>query len=362
MPLKFRKIHLSSEAYESAGVFDINNDGALDIVCGAWWYEGPDFRKRHKVTDLAPMDEYYDDFATMALDVNGNGRTDFLTGGWWSQALRWHENPGDPNKEWPAHEIAKTGNVETARAWDLDGDGDLEFIPNTPGHPLVAHKLIRDEQGRGTGEFQAFVLRDSPQGHGLGCGDINGNGRADIVLADGWLEAPEDTWKGEWKWRPEFNLPHASVPILVVDLTGNGLGDLIVGCGHGYGLDWYEQVVNGDGERQWRRHPIDPFNAQYHDMKWIDIDGDGQKELVTGKRWRAHNGNDPGGGDYVGLYYFKWNGEGFSKQIIDYGPPRIASGAGIHFDMADLTGNGLPDIVAPGKEGLFVFFNEGMQS
>ncbi len=143
-----------------------------------------------------------------------------------------------------------------------------------------------------------------------------------------------------------------------MDLTGNGKGDLIVGNAHGYGLDWYEQrVVNG--KRTWVKHPIDPFCSQYHDLIWADIDGDGEMELVTGQRYRAHNGNDPGEQDDIGVYYFKWNGESFTKCVIDYGTPGIASGVGIHFALADLTGDGKLDIVAPGKDGLYVFFNLG---
>jgi hypothetical protein len=118
--------------------------------------------------------------------------------------------------------------------------------------------------------------------------------------------------------------------------------------------------VGRDGKRTWTKHPIDPFNSQYHDMVWADIDRDGQCELITGKRYRAHKGLDPGDSDPIGIYYFKWNGEGFSKQVIDYGPARVSTGCGICFAVADLTGNGLLDVVAPGKDGLYVFYNEGM--
>ena len=145
----------------------------------------------------------------------------------------------------------------------------------------------------------------------------------------------------------------------MVDVNGDSVNDLIVGAAHDYGLDWWEQQRSA-GSRRWLRHPIDPFNAQYHDLMWIDIDGDGTRELVTGKRYRAHNGNDPGGGDDIGTYYFKWTGESFAKQVIDFGPPRVGTGIGNHMAMADLTGNGLPDLVAPGKDGLYIFFNEGM--
>jgi hypothetical protein len=358
MPLKFRKVLIADERYESAGVFDVNGNGVLDIVSGAHWYEGPDFKKQHPVGAVMAEGEYFDDFSTIPLDVNGNGRLDFLTGGWWGNTLRWRENPGDPEKEWPEHVVAETGNVETTRAWDVDGDGVLEIVPNTPGAPLVVYKLKTDANGKGTGEFDAHRIWDGPQGHGLGCGDIAGNGRMDFVVAGGWLEAPEKPFEGEWVFHNDFNLGCASIPVLIEDVTGNGVNDLIVGQAHGYGLDWYEHTVEA-GKHTWTKHPIDPFNSQYHDLFWLDIDGDGQPELVTGKRYRAHCGHDPGGGDDVGIYYFKWTGEGFAKQVIDYGPTRKATGCGIHFAVADLTGNGRLDVVAPGKDGLCVFYNEG---
>ena len=358
MPLKWDKILIADERYESAGVFDVNGNGVLDIVSGAYWYEGPDFKKQHPVGALAPQGEYFDDFSTIPIDVNGNGRPDFVTGGWWGNTVRWRENPGDPDKEWPEHVIAECGNVETTRAWDIDGDGIVEIVPNTPGKPLVVYKLKTDGDGKGTGEFDAHTLRAENQGHGLGCGDITGNGRGDFVLRGGWLEAPEKTYEDEWTWHPDFDLGSASVPVLVADVNRDGLNDIIVGQAHGYGLDWWEQRVE-NGERSWVKHPIDPYCSQYHDMFWLDIDGDGECELVTGKRYRAHCGNDPGSADDVGIYYFKWNGDSFSKQVIDYGPPRVGTGCGIFFQVADLDGNGRLDIVAPGKDGLYLFRNLG---
>lgn len=359
MPLKFTKRLIADERYEAAGVFDVNNDGVPDIVSGAYWYQGPDFARQHRIGDVRAEGEYYDDFSVIPLDVNGDGHLDFVTGGWWGDTLRWRENPGLRGGDWPEHVIAECGNVETTRAWDIDRDGQLEVVPNTPNGPLVVYKLVMDAAGRGAGRFSAHTLWDRPQGHGLGFGDINGDKRGDFVLAQGWLEAPEDPCRGEWVWHPEFNLGSASIPILVVDVNGDGLSDLVVGQAHNYGLDWWEQVRTPDGGRAWRRHPIDPYHAQYHDLQWVDLDGDGACELVTGKRYRAHCGRDPGEWDDVGIYYFRWNGESFSKQVVDYGPIRVGTGCGIQFAVADLRGTGRLDIVAPGKDGLYAFFNEG---
>jgi hypothetical protein len=361
MPIKFRKVLISDERFEAAGVFDVNNDGILDIVSGAYWYEGPDFRKWHKLGHLPPFDDYFDDFSDIPMDVNGDGYTDFITGGWWGNSIRWRENPGPAGGDWPEHVIAETGNVETTRAWDVDGDGQLEIVPNTPGTPLVVYKLITDADGLGTGQFAAHAIWDQAQGHGLGFGDITGNGRGDFVLAHGWLEAPEDPYNGAWTYHPDFNLGSASIPILVADVNRDGLNDIIVGQSHGYGLDWWEQCIDADGNRTWIKHAIDPYNSQYHDMQWVDIDGDGECELVTGKRYRAHPRSDPGDFDDVGIYYFKWTGECFAKQIIDWGPERIGTGCGIFFEVVDLRGTGRLDIVAPGKDGLYVFYNEGEQ-
>ena len=93
-------------------------------------------------------------------------------------------------------------------------------------------------------------------------------------------------------------------------------------------------------------------------MEWTDIDQDGENELVTGKRYRAHNGKDPGGNDDLGLYYFKWNGENFSKQVIDYGPYGHGKGTGVYFSVSDVNNNGMKDIIVAGKDGLNIYNNE----
>ena len=358
--VRFRRYFVAAESYESVAVFDVDRNDTLDIVSGDFWYEGPRFRRRHLIGNQIRQDQYYDDFSTIPMDVNGDGRLDFVTGGWFGQTLRWLENPGK-NERWPSHDIAKVGNVETARAWDVDGDGTLEVVPNNPGHSL---KYLKLNAGRDTSNrFQTVVVAPT-QDHGLGFGDINGDGRGDFIVSKGWLEAPVGRVTqnaGPWTLHPEFNLGTASVPIVVTDVNGDKLNDLIVGQGHGYGLHWYEQTRDGNGKRGWTRHLIDDKNSQYHCLEWVDITGDGRPELLTGKRFRAHNDNDPGSDDPVGLYYFTWDNtqKQFVKHNIAYGPAGVGKGTGIYFAVADLRKTGRNDIVVAGKDGLMVFFNEG---
>jgi len=358
--LQFVKKKIASESFESVGVFDVNNDSVPDLVSGSFWHEGPEYLNRHFIGQSERFGEYYDDFATIPLDLNGDGRLDFITGAWFRENLRWYENPGDEN-EWPEHIIAETGNVESLMAWDIDGDGIVEIVPNTPNDPLKIYRLVRDENGKGTAKFRSYEVYGK-HGHGLGFGDLNGDGRGDFIVHEGWLEAPENPFEEKWIFHQEFELGTASVPIIVTDVNKDGFSDFIVGQGHSYGLDWYEQERGGEkGSRSWKKHPIDPDNSQFHTMEWTDLDGDGEAELITGKRYRAHNGKDPGSNDPYGIYYYKWNGEGFTKQIISFDTFGETKGTGIYFEVVDLTNNGYKDIVVAGKDGLYIFYNKGYE-
>lgn len=347
--LSFEKQMIAYESYESVGIMDVDKDGIPDLVSGSYWYKGPKFLERQLIGQVKRFGEYYEDFSTIPMDVNGDGRVDFITGGWFEGKLIWKENPGNAS-EWKEHLIAETGNIETIRAWDIDGDGTLEIVPNTPRKPLAFYKWVAPNQ------FEKYEVFET-QGHGLGFGDINGDGWGDLVSSFGWYEAPPDLRYGEWIFHPTFNLGDTSIPIIVTDLNGDGMNDLIAGNGHNYGLYWMEQVRK-DGEISFVKHDIDPYHAQYHALEWVDLDGDGKNELITGKRYRAHNGKDPGELDDIGLYYFRWNGKTFVKNVISYGPFGEGKGTGLYFSTGDLNGDGKIDIAVAGKDGLAVFFQK----
>jgi len=356
--LKFERIKLGDATYEAASAFDVDKDGAIDIVSGEYWFAGPDFKRQHKICDVQRQGGYHDDFSDYPLDVNGDGYPDIVTGGWFGQTLQWRENPKGRCVRWKVHDIDRCGPIETIRFWDVDGDGHVEVVPNAGGR-IAVYQLVRDAAGKGTGNFTRHVVKETGCGHGLGFGDLNGDGRGDFVIPDGWIEAPEDPLKGKWTWHQEFKLGVTSVPVLVHDVNGDGRADIIEGQGHNYGLAWWEQQAGGDGKRTWVKHDIDPDRSQYHDMMLADIDNDGKVELITGKRYYAHNGHDPGADDPIGVYYFEIDGGRFTRVTLDYGPASKASGVGLFFWISDITGNGWKDILAPGKEGLYLFKNHG---
>lgn len=356
--LRFEKQRIGTGTYEAGSMFDVDKDGVMDIVSGEYWHRGPDFTESHKIGTILEQATYYDDFSNYPMDVNGDGYLDIVSGGWFGMKMVWRENPKGTAAEWPVHDIDTVGNVERGCFWDVDGDGVLEAVPNLPNNGIVIFVLNRDAAGNGTGSFRRVDVYAEKQGHGLGFGDINGDGRGDFVMHDGWLEAPAKPFDEAWVFHSGLDLGESSVPILLYDISGDGRLDLIVGQGHNYGLAWYEQA-GPKADPTWVKHDVETDRSQFHDMALADLNRDGIPELITGKRYHAHNGNDPGAAEPVGLYYYPLKGGNLVRHEIDYGDPESCSGTGIYMWVADVDGNGWQDILAPGKEGIYLFRNMG---
>ena len=371
----WKKVDINANSpYEAAGVLDVDGDGKLDIVSGAFWYQAPDWTK-HPLRDVVKVGTYYNCFANLPVDVNGDGKMDFVTVSYFGKNIGWVENPGVAGKPWPYHEIDLPGNSEAAWAVDLNGDGKLDFLPNTV-NVVVWYELIKAGPNP---EFKKHDFGKEAAGHGIGTGDINKDGKLDLLTPKGWFEAPADPSNETWTWHPEWNLGATGIQILARDFDGDGLVDLIWGNGHDYGLFWMKQEPAKDGKRTWTKHVIDASIASVHTLIWADLDGDGNdNELVTGKRVYAHE-IEPGAtdGSFVGYYRFDKSTDMWAKHVIytgeaaknapKEGPKRDAlkdfppgtAGTGLHMTAIDLDGDGDLDLVCPGKSGLYVFMNQG---
>jgi hypothetical protein len=342
--IPFTRHQLDFGANETCALADLNGDRRLDVVSGENWFEAPRWTKHH-FRDLNFANNYIDNFSDLALDVNGDGRTDVISVSWFSRRIAWFENPGATRtgSAWKEHAIDSGSPVEFAFLVDLDNDGRArELLPQFGSEktPLAWYEL-KD------GAFVKRVVSDRSYGHGIGAGDVNGDGRTDILTPQGWFEAPD------WKWRPEWKEEKALGFLHVLDVDGDGRNDVVTSNAHDYGIFWLAN--SGDGK--WTRHVIDDSFSQAHALTVVDLNGDGRKDLLTGKRYMAHNGRDPGEREPLGIYWYEslpGKRVEWVRHVIDYGG---RAGGGMQIPVADLDGDGDPDFAVGGKSGVFVFEN-----
>ena len=348
--IPFEKQQIDLGSAETAVFADINHDGKLDLVSGENWYEAPHWTKHH-FRDIPFINNYIDDLSTLPLDVDSDGQVDLVTSGWFTKKLAWWHNPGS-GAQWEEHPIDVGSPIEFSFLVDLDNDGKAdEVLPQFgDNHPLTWYE--RD----GHGGIRKHVVSDHSYGHGIGVGDVNGDGRNDILTAKGWLEAPPDPRSGAWKFHPDWNFGMLGF-LHVTDVNGDGRPDIVTTMAHDYGIFWLEHTA----DNKWVRHDIDDSWSQGHAVVLVDFRNSGNLGLLTGKRYQAHNGHDPGAREPLGVYWYErlldrqTHQVEWAKHVIDYGG---RTGGGIEIAVADLNGDGQLDFAVGGKSGLFLFKNQ----
>jgi hypothetical protein len=294
-------------------------------------------------------DNYIDDFSDLAIDVNGDGRTDVVSCSWFGKKLAWWENPGRGAGPWKEHPIDSGNSSEFCFLVDLDNDGRArELLPQFGKGPLVWYEIRN-------GAFVNHEIAPQNHGHGIGAGDVNGDKRTDVLTAKGWFEAPADPRSANWTFHADWEFKQQPGFLHVLDINGDGRNDVLATASHDYGIWWLEQGADG----KFTKHIIDESWSQVHATTLVDLNGDGRLELVTGKRYMAHD-KDPGAREPLGIYWYEFrkaaDGQRIEwvRHIIDYSS---RAGAGMQLPVADLDGDGDLDFVAPGKSGLFLFEN-----
>ena len=348
---RFRMHVINADSrFEAAGAVDVNRDGKLDIYCAGFWYENPTWAK-HFVREVPEQDGYHHTFANLPADVDGDGWTDIIDVTWHTKALFWVRNPGKSGAPFTVHDVDHPGNMETAVLADINGDGRPDVLPNVMKGGAW-YEFQPDKTAPDGAKWTKHPLPAEVNGPGIGAGDINGDGLCDIVACKGWLEQGRE---GSLTWHGEFDLVHPGTPILVHDVDGDGDNDLVYGMAHDYGMYWMEQEQDATGRRIWTRHEIDCSWSQVHFFMLADLDNDGRQEIITGKRYRAHD-TDPGVNDPKCIYYYK-----FDRAKRRWHRHTISEGGqaalGINTMAADLDGDGDLDLIAPGKSGLYLFEN-----
>jgi hypothetical protein len=362
-PVAFKK-QVLTDRYLADGITsgDLNRDGKPDIVSGPFWYEGPDFKKAHEIypaVDFPLPPNPTNSMFSYVYDFNGDGWPDVLRlGRVHLHPAVWFENPQGKPGPWKEHAV-----------FDRILGESPPFVIHNGAPALVCHwenkwGLVTPDRSdpakpwtfqpvTAEGKYNQFY-------HGTGWGDLDGDGKPDLILNEGW-------WKqgaGLWSAHPFKFGDKGGAQMFAVDVDGDGDQDVITSLdAHGWGLAWWEQTKPGEfrkhafmGDRS-EESTYGVAFSQPHALAIADVDGDGLPDLVTGKRRWAHGpkGDVEPDGEPV-VYWFQL----VRKPEVKFVPRKIdgSSGVGVQLTVVDVTGDGAPDVLTVSKLGAFLFVTE----
>lgn len=369
----FERIPLTDVYYsEGANAGDLNRDGVVDVVHGPFWFEGPDYKTKHEIYPAKPQNTkgYANNFFSWIYDFNGDGWNDVFTVGFPGTPAYVYENPGKDGfgDNWPQHQVFDWVSNESPHFTNIVGDERPELVCTRDGY--FGYATIDWDQPFEDWTFHIVSDQTAASrfGHGLGVGDVDRDDRLDIITKDGWYQQPKSLdGDPQWPFHPATFAKAGGAEMYAYDVDGDGDNDVITSlAAHEFGLAWHEQVQQ-DGKIAFRQHVImgsRPEDNRYgvlfselHTVNLADMDGDGLKDIVTGKTYWSHHTKSPMWDAGAVVYWFKLvrNEDG-----VDWIPYQAdgESGVGRQVIVKDVNGDDLPDIVVGGMKGSHVLIHQ----
>jgi hypothetical protein len=370
----FRMQRISDFYYAwCAAAADINHDGIQDVIAGPFYYLGPDYTERREITAARtynPSNQFCQGMVNFAYDFTGDGWPDILMVD--QRPIYLYVNPRGESRRWDRYKVVDPAITEMELLKDIDGDGKPEVLFGGAGGTVC---YANPDPANPTAPWVVRTV-SAPGGaniHGMGVGDINGDGRADVLAPGGWWEQPaKDITQATWAYHP-VKFGNGGAEMGVYDVNGDGLNDVVTALSaHGWGLAWFEQKRDKENNISFVQHDImgdfstknagDVTFSELHASVFADIDGDGIMDVVVGKRLYSHLESylDPDPYGPAVLYWYKTVRNSKAEGGAEFVPELIhnRSGVGSHFTAVDLNNDGAIDLITSVNKGTFIFWGK----
>jgi hypothetical protein len=280
-------------------------------------------------------------------------------------------NPKGEPRRWDRYNVVPQASTEIELLKDIDGDGKPEVLFGGDG----AMEYAKPDPANPTKPWVVYKVseRVNVGAHGMGVGDINGDGRNDVVGPRGWWEQPAKI-SPETPWTfHAANFGSGGAEMGIYDVNGDGLSDVVTAlAAHGWGLAWFEQKRDAEGKTSFVQHQImgdfSTKNAggvtfsEPHGVTFADLDGDGVPDMIVGKRVFSHLESflDPDPYGPAVLYWYRTVRNPKAEGGAEFVPELIhnRSGVGSHLAAVDLNHDGTADIITSTNRGTFIFWNK----
>jgi hypothetical protein len=351
-----------------SAVGDVSGNGLLDIVVAGRngrmvWLENQGEGgqwEQHLIDEVDRME-----CGGSLYDLTGNGYLDVINGGdSRSDEISWWENPGGASERWRRRLIAKTAHSQfhDTAIGDVTGDGSMSlvFTNQRGGTTLYRIPLHQDPTVSPWSGIEAIATQLTEPNpcreegvqpeEGLSIGDIDGDGRNEVVCGTHWYKR---TGRQESIWEAHrFAAGYITTKVAIGDIDGDGVNEIVLSEGdpcvygktQGGKLAWFKP--RDDIAALWEEHVLEDLLLDAHSLQLGDISGSGRLDILVGEVGMVDWETDA----YVRrppriVVYENQGQASFVRHVVD-------EGTGIHDALlADMGNRGMLDIVGKPLHG-----------